>query len=174
METLRALRPDEYREAMSIQLACFSEETCGLAQADMTLDELTAGWTKWMSGAEENDDLRITIGAFDGGRMVAVAAASFAEETGIKGIELNGLWVCASHRGRGLSVVLIDKLLDMFDGCDIEQVIVYNYHCAPSNTYYRHLGFSVLRTETQSIGAVQFAVDIFCASADALRQRSAQ
>lgn len=173
MITIRTLNRDEYRSAMSIRLSCFHEETGGLVDPPCTLDEVTLHWTTWMDAAEQDNDIRITIAAFDDDVMIAVAAASFSEETelGDIGIELNGLWVDSSYRGRGLSIRLISELIALFSDKDIKHVVVYNYRCAPSNKFYPHIGFSLLKSEIQTIDSIDFTVDIFYIKLDDLHLR---
>ena len=85
----------------------------------------------------ENNDIRRLYGAFDKGQMLGVAFASFVEDKDHpeSGFELNGLWVYPQYRGRGVSMMLLTRLLDDFETLGADKVIVYNFHHSSSNAF---------------------------------------
>jgi GNAT superfamily N-acetyltransferase len=121
-----------------------------------------------MLTAEADGDVRLLIGAFENGQMLGVAFASYADADDIasNGIELNGLWVYPQHRGRGVSLMLVTHLLDFFRRAGREQVVIYSFHEAPSNRFYRKFGCRVLRQDEQM--KEKLAVDVFISDIAAL------
>jgi len=114
-----------------------------------------------MNTAEENEDIRLLIGAFENDRMLGVAFGSFAESFDIpeKGIELNGLWVYPEHRNRGISLRMLNYLLDFYLAKGMETIVIYNPHYAPSNQFYQKFGAKVIKQEYQMDG--RLLVDVF-------------
>jgi len=114
MIEIRQLREREWRRAMELKIACWTEELAGKAANNLALAEQLGFWTDWMYGATDNHDIRVTLGAFENGVLLGVTAGSLAETTDIpvNGMELNGLWVNPEHRGRGVSLRLLLYLLD--------------------------------------------------------------
>lgn len=55
--------------------------------------------------------------------------------------------------------MLISKILDYYKKLGRKEIIVYNYHNSPSNSFYRKLGGKVFKTELQMDGKVP--TDIF-------------
>ena len=74
-------------------------------------------------------------------------------------MELNGLWVYQQHRKKGISLMLMYKVLNEFLELGSRKAIVYNFHNSSSNSYYRKLGFKVIDTEYQM--RERIPVDIF-------------
>ena len=161
MIQIRQLTDDDMRQAMELKVLCWEEELAGKAENTISLDEEYAFWIDWIHTGEENNDVRLGLGAFEDGRMLGVAFSSFAEDSDIpeRGVELNGLWVYPEQRGRGISLRLIDSTLDHFLAFGTEEIVIYCHHYAPSNAFYRRFGAQVKRQEYQMDG--KLLVDIF-------------
>nr|WP_291578855.1 GNAT family N-acetyltransferase [Clostridium sp. UBA6640] len=142
---------------------CWTEELAGKAENTLSLSKELDFWVDWMNAAKENNDIRLSIGAFEDDKMLGVAFSSFAESFDIpeKGIELNGLWVYPGQRNRGISLMMIIYTLDFYMTKGMEKIVVYNNHYAPSNQFYRKFGAQVTRQEYQMGG--RMPVDIFLA-----------
>lgn len=161
MITIRELTEQDMQEAMELKVMCWTEELAGIAENTLSVSKELDFWGNWMNSAQEHDDIRLLIGAFEDDKMLGVAFGSFAEEFDIpeKGIELNGLWVYPEHRGRGISLMLIVHLLDFYLGKSMEKIVIYNPHHAPSNRFYHKYGAQVVKKEYQMDG--KLPVDIF-------------
>lgn len=99
----------------------------------------------------------------------SVAFGSFIESKDAPdmGIELNGLWVYPGHRGRGISIIILDRLLSDFYKLGARKMVVYNLHHSSSNSFYRSLGFEVIGIEYQM--KEKLPVDIFACDIDILQ-----
>ena len=98
--------------------------------------------------------------AFENEKLLGAAFGSFAEEEdGEDAMELNGLWVEEAHRGRGISLMLMQTLIRMYRVLEKDQMVAYNHHFAPSNSYYRKLDGEVARQVEQLDG--QLLADVF-------------
>ncbi|MFA9559466.1 GNAT family N-acetyltransferase [Evansella sp. AB-rgal1] len=157
---IRLLKEVDYEQAIDLKISCWDEELAGMAPNDLNREEELQFLKDWVSGATENNDIRVLYGAFDGDTFMGFAGGSIADETdSLHGMELNYLFVPKEYRGRGIALKLIKRLLvDFFQG-DFKEMVVYNHHFAPSNTFYTNLGGKVLRKETQ--GKAQLEVDVF-------------
>ncbi len=133
-----------------------------------------AFWTAWMSAAQQNNDVRILYGAFDGDEMLGVAFGSFVESKDApeSGFELNGLWVYPKHRGKGVSLRLLLALLDDFYRLGAKQIVIYNFHFSSSNSFYRKFGCQVIGTEYQTEDRIP--VDIFSCDIADIKKRIAE
>lgn len=163
MITIRNLTTDDMKEAIQLKVSCWTEELAGKAENTLSYSKELKFWVEWMSSAEENEDVRLLVGAFEEDKMLGVAFASFAETEDIseKGIELNGLWVYPEQRGRGISLKLMDYILDFYKNIDKEKIVIYNHHYCPSNNFYRNFGANVIRQDEQMDG--KLLVDVFLA-----------
>lgn len=161
MITIRELTEADMKEAIELRILCWTEELAGKAENDLLFSEELEFWIQWMNAAEENKDVRLLIGAFENDKMLGVAIGSFAEDYDIqeKGIELNGLWVYPDQRNRGLSLMLLNYLLEFYEKIGMEKMVVYNHHYSPSNTFYIKLGAKVIKQEYQMDDIL--LVDIF-------------
>lgn len=170
---IRKLTHEDMREAVGLRVLCWAEETAGLTKTCPDLEAELAFFTEWMDSADDNDDVRLLLGAFEDNKMLGVVFGSFVKSKSRPqdGIELNGLWVYPDYRGRGLSFALLHELLTEFLRLGATEMIVYNYHFAPSNTFYRHLGCEVVDDEYQT--ADRIPTDIFsgniCTMLDKIR-----
>lgn len=161
MIEIKQLTETDMYKAMYLKVLCWSEELAGRSEATLSFEKELEFWMNWMHTANEHDDIRLLIGAFENGELLGVAFGSLAEIEDIKenGIELNGLWVYPKHRNRGISLMLLVNLLDYFLKLKMKQIIIYNFHYSPSNTFYRKFGSHVLREEVQMKEKVP--VDVF-------------
>jgi len=127
-----------------------------------------------MNTPDESNDLRVFIGAFEANQLLGVAAGSFVEskDSPNAGIELNGLWVYPEHRGKGISLKMILRILDIFMPLGVFRMEVYNPHHAPSNAFYVKFGGRIIRQEYQMDGILP--VDIFEFKLDDFRGRIAK
>ncbi len=169
MITIRNLTANDMKEAIQLKIKCWTEELAGKAENTLAYSKELAFWVDWMSSAEENEDVRLLIGAFEDNKMLGVAFASFAETEDIpeKGIELNGLWVYHEQRGRGVSLKLIVHILNFFKSIDKEKIVIYNHHYASSNQFYRKFGSDVIRQDEQM--GCKLLVDVFVADVDVFK-----
>ena len=163
MIIIRQLKENEWRQAMEIKITCWTEELAGKAENALVFSEELDFWTDWMYTATDNADIRVTLGAFENDEMLGVVAGSIAEITDIpeKGIECNGLWVSPSHRNRGVSLRLLLYMLNYFQNFNMEKIVIYNPHYAPSNHFYRKFGVEKLRQDIQIAAGVEILVDVF-------------
>ncbi len=161
-------------KAMELKVQCWTEELAGHCENTLSVDEEQAFWVKWMDSANENNDIRLLIGAFEQEHMLGAAFASFAETSDIpsRGIELNGLWVHPDHRGRGISLRLVVHVLQFYLALGMERIVVYNHHYAPSNAFYRKFGAQLARQEHQMDG--KLLVDVFMADIRDIKERMEQ
>lgn len=168
MIEIRRLTTDDMQPAIELKALCWPEELAGLSDHPFDFGKELTFWTDWMLTAEADGDVRLLVGAFENGEMLGVAFASHAEVEDIasNGIELNGLWVYPQYRGRGVSLMLVTHLLDFFRCAGREQVVIYSFHDAPSNRFYRKFGCQVLRQDEQM--KERLPVDVFVSDIDAL------
>ena len=163
MIKIRQLTEVDMRQAMELKILCWTEELAGKAENTLSLSKELDFWVDWMNTAKENNDIRLSIGAFEDDKMLGVTFSSFAETFDIpkKGIELNGLWVYPDQRNRGISLMMIIYTLDFYMTKGMEKIVVYNHHHSPSNQFYRKFGAQVARQEYQMGG--RLLIDIFLA-----------
>ncbi len=161
MFVLRRLTESDMYQAVGLKVACWPEELAGLSAEVLDLECEHSFWTEWMNTAPEHNDVRLLYGAFGNGEMLGVAFGSFVEskDSPESGFELNGLWVEPSHRGKGVALSLIDRLLCDFHELGAEKIVIYSFHHSPSNHFYRRLGCEVTATEHQLPETVP--VDVF-------------
>ncbi len=174
MIEIKILNYDDMKEVMELKLLCWPEEIAGLSNIQLSYQEEFAFWTTWMNAEQENHDIRKLYGAFEHGKLLGVAFGSFVESKNVpeEGFELNGLWVYPQHRRKGIALQLILKLLDDFYELEANKIIIYNFHHAPSNQFYRKLGCEVIGTEYQTADKVP--VDIFACDVVLMKQNIMQ
>lgn len=158
---IRQLINEDIPKAMELKILCWTEELAGQAENDLDLKQEVAFWTDWLNTPDENNDIRVFIGAFEGDELLGVGASSFIESKDApqSGIELNGLWVFPKHRGRGISLKMILHILNVFMPLGVTRMEIYNPHHAPSNTFYIKFGGKVIAREYQMNG--RLPIDIF-------------
>lgn len=168
---IRALKKEDAQKAMELKILCWTEVLAGQAENTLELSEQVDFWTNWMNTADEYNDIRLFLGAFEETQLLGVAAGSFMESKDApeNGIELNGLWVFPQYRGRGVSLKLILYIIEYYIPLGVRRMEVYNPHFAPSNMYYRKLGGKVINQEYQMDG--KLLVDIFSFDTANLRER---
>lgn len=151
MIIVKALNVSDMHEVIKLKVLCWPEELAGLSSAVLDFEKEYVFWTTWMNTAKEHNDTRLLYGAFENGELLGSAFGSYAETEDIpkNGIELNGLWVSPNHRGKGISLLLLTKMLDIFSKLGREQLVIYNFHQSSSNSFYRKFGCKVLRKDTQ-------------------------
>lgn len=169
MITVRELKIDELDEAIDLRIQCWDEELAGRAENLLEHEKLRQKMNSWMDSAEANEDIRIWIGAFEDGKMLGAACASFADTYDIdeNGVELNGLWVFPECRENGVASKLILYVLDYFEKLGKNKIVVYNHHFAPSNEFFRKLGMKVIRKDKQLNR--KLTIDVFVADVDIFR-----
>lgn len=161
MIKIRQLTEKDMRQAMELKVLRWDEELAGKAENTLTVSQELGFWIEWMNSSKENNDIRLLIGAFENDVMLGVAFSSFAETYDIpeKGIELNGLWVYPDQRNRGISLMMIDYIIDFYHEMDMKKMVVYNHHYSSSNQFYRKFGGHVVKQEYQMDG--KLLVDVF-------------
>lgn len=170
MLILRELNLEDMEEVIKLKALCWPEELAGLSTNKLNMKLEYSFWTEWMQKADVNNDIRLLYGAFENDVMLGAAVGSFVESKNKPedGMELNGLWVYPKHRNKGISLKLLLKLIEEFSKFGTSKVLVYNFHFAPSNAFYRHLGFNVISMEHQL--KERLPVDIFACRLDALQK----
>ena len=95
MIEIRKLTEADMKQAVELRILCWTEELAGKTENVLSPSEELNLWIEWINAAEENNDIRLLIGAFENDTMLGASFSSFAETFDIpeKGIELNGLWV---------------------------------------------------------------------------------
>lgn len=163
MIEIRKLTEADMQQAAELKVLCWTEELAGKAENTLSVSLELKFWVDWMNTAQEHDDIRLLIGAFENDKMLGAAFGSFAEVFDIpeKGIELNGLWVYPDQRGRGISLMMIISLLDFYLAKSMKKIIVYNHHDSPSNQFYGKFGAKVIKQVYQMNG--KLLVDVFLA-----------
>ena len=174
MIEIRELTEADMKQVVELKILCWTEELAGKAENTLSPSEELDFWVDWMHKGQENDDIRLLIGAFENDIILGVAIASFAEAYDIpnKGIELNGLWVYPDHRNRGISLMMFIHLLNFYIEKGMKEIVIYNHHYAPSNEFYRKFGAEVVRQEYQMDG--RLLVDIFLADILSLKKNIEQ
>ncbi len=161
MLEIRNLTETDMKEAVELRILCWTEELAAKAENNLLPSAELKLWVDWMNSAEENNDIRLLIGAFENGILLGVAFSSFAEayDTPQKGIELNGLWVYPEHRNKGISLKLLKYILDFYTNKDIEKIVIYNHHYSKSNSFYHKFGTKVIKQVHQMDG--KLLIDVF-------------
>jgi GNAT superfamily N-acetyltransferase len=161
MIKIRELTEVDMQQVIELKILCWTEELAGKAENTLSVSQELDFWVDWMHTAEENNDIRLLIGAFENDKMLGVAFGSFAETFDIpeKGIELNGLWVYPDQRNRGNSLMMIIYILDFYLAKSMKNMVIYNPHYAPSNRFYRKFGAQVAKQEYQM--DCRLLVDVF-------------
>ncbi|GAB6109952.1 GNAT family N-acetyltransferase [Fusibacter bizertensis] len=161
MIKIRELTQKDMEQAVQLKILCWTEELAGKAENTLSFSQELEMWVEWMNTANENNDIRLLIGAFENDKMLGVAFGSFAETFDIseKGIELNGLWVYPDKRSRGVSLMLVIYMLDFYLDKGMEKMVIYNHHYSPSNQFYHKFGAQVVKQQHQMNG--KLLVDLF-------------
>lgn len=165
---IRMLSKEEYSQAIDLKIYSFDEEVQGKVPNQMVKEEELDSILEWINSAEKYNDIRLVYGAFDNEKFMGFAGASIAEDSDSQnGMELNYLFVKEEHRGKGISLKLLNKLLSEFVTKGFKELIVYNFNVSPSNKYYRKLGGQV-KKQTRQMGG-KLLVDTFCFDAENLK-----
>lgn len=174
MIEIRELTEMDMKEAIGLRILCWTEELAGKAENTLSVEEELEMWVDWMNTAEENNDIRMLVGAFERERLLGVAFSSFAETFDIpeRGVELNGLWVYPDQRGRGISLIMMVYILDFYLAKGMESIVIYNHHYAPSNQFYHKFGAKVVRQEYQLNGSL--VIDVFLADMEQMKRKMEQ
>lgn len=69
---IRVLNASDLSEAVALKIKSWTEELVGKAENTLILETELAYWLNWMQSAEENQDVRLLLGAFDGRKLVDV------------------------------------------------------------------------------------------------------
>ncbi len=160
MIAIRNLTLSDVRQLIKLKADCWVEELAGMSNEKLDLKEQYEFWSDWMQTADKHNDVRHMYGAFINNELAGAAIGSFVENKDNPEIfELNGLWVFPHFRNLGISLSLFAKIVDDFADLGARKCLLYNFHHAPSNQYYRKLGFKVIDTDIQLKEKVP--VDIF-------------
>lgn len=161
MIKIRELTEDDMQQAIELKVLCWTEELAGKAENTLSVSKELDSWIDWINTAEENNDIRLLIGAFEDEKMLGVAVASFAEVYDIpeKGIELNGLWVYPNQRNKGISLMMLVHILDFYMDKGMENMVIYNHHYSPSNGFYQKFGSQLAKQVHQMDG--KLLIDVF-------------
>ncbi|MBI9011492.1 MAG: GNAT family N-acetyltransferase [Clostridiales bacterium] len=161
MIKIRELMEADMQQAIELKVLCWTEELAGKAENTLSVSKELDSWVDWMNTAKENKDIRLLIGAFEDDKMLAVAFGSFAETDDIpeKGMELNGLWVYPDQRNKGISLKMLDYMIDFYLDKGMEKMVIYNLHHSPSNGFYQNFG-AQLTAQIPQMGG-KLLVDIF-------------
>lgn len=150
----------EYSKAADLRVRCWDEELAGYAPNRLTVEKELDFMVEWEQNAEDYGDVRRLYGAFEEGKFIGFAGGSFAETSDSEaGFELNYLFVEKAYRGKGYSLMLMERLLGEFVEIGKKEMIVYSLRHAPSNGFYRKYGGKRVREEKQ--GQDQLLVDVF-------------
>ncbi|MDF2543001.1 MAG: hypothetical protein K0S47_2719 [Herbinix sp.] len=169
MISIRELKDKDMMQAIQLKLICWPEELAGMSDHELDIEKEYIFWFEWMHNGIENNDVRSLLGAFEGETLIGVVFASFAEkDESDNGIELNGLWVHPETRGRGISLVLMIKILNYYESLGLKEIIIYNLHNSPSNSFYKKFGAAVYKTEFQMKERVP--TDVFKCDIHAMRE----
>lgn len=174
MIEIRQLTEADMQQAIELKILCWTEELAGKAENTLSTSQELDFWIDWINTAQENNDIRLLIGAFEEDKMLGVAFGSFADTFDIpeKGIELNGLWVYPDQRSRGISLMMIIYMLDFYLAKGMETIVVYNHHYAPSNQFYRKFGAQVVKQEYQMDN--RLLIDVFLTDMLLMRRKMEQ
>ncbi len=174
MIKIRQLTEADMNQAIELKVLCWTEELAGKVENALSFSQELDSWIEWMNTAEENNDIRLLIGAFENEKMLGVAFSSIADSFDIpeKGIELNGLWVYPNHRSRGISLLMMIHTLDFYLAKGMETIVIYNHHYAPSNQFYLKFGAQVSKQEYQMDG--RLLVDVFLADMLTMKHKMEQ
>jgi len=150
MIEIRELLPEEMIKAIEIKEICWPEEIHGKSGIQFDREKEYQFWSQWMISSVENNDDRQLYGVFDKDALLAAIFAGFAEVDDSKnGIEINGLWVDPKHRNKGLSLHLLKKVIEYYLDLNKKEIIIYNFHYADSNAFYKKLGATILKQTHQ-------------------------
>lgn len=150
MITVRELLDKDMLQVIQLKALCWPEELAGMSDKKLDVEKEHPFWVNWMHTGVENNDVRTLLGAFENDKLLGVAFASYAEEEDSHcGIELNGLWVYPEIRGRGISLLLMIKILNYYHHLGKKEIVIYNYHHSSSNSFYRKFGATVFKTGFQ-------------------------
>ena len=169
MISIRELTEEDMQQAIELRILSWTEELAGRAENTLSLTSELDFWVNWMNSSEANNDIRLLIGAFEKGQMLGVAFGSFAETHDVleKGVELNGLWVYPQQRNRGISLMLLNYLLNFYLSKGMAHLVIYNHHDAPSNQFYRKFGAEIARQEYQ--GNNSLLIDVFITDIETIK-----
>jgi len=157
---LKQLNAKTLNAAIRLKIECWQEELAGKVIHSLDFEETYAFWHEWMGCGKAHDDVRTLLGYFDDDKLVATIFASFAEtEDHDNAVEINGLFVEKAYRGQNLSLKLLYEVLTNYQQLGKEAVIVYNHKYAPSNSFYKHFGGTIIKEVTQLSGAL--IVEVF-------------
>lgn len=160
MLIIRELLDKDMPQVIQLKALCWPEELAGLSDNKLNIEKEHLFWVDWMHTGVENNDVRILLGAFENDQLLGAAFASYAEEEDSNfGIELNGLWVYPEMRGRGISLMLMTKVLNYYHNLGRKEIVIYNYHHSSSNSFYRKFGATVFKTGVQM--AEKIPTDVF-------------
>lgn len=177
MIEIRTLTDKEMEQAIALKIMCWTEELDGKAENTLIYSKELDFWINWVHSAEENNDVRLCIGAFENEKLLGAAFASYADDIDIPehGIELNGLWVFAEERKRGISLRLLSYVIDFYQEKGKKEMAIYNIHTSDANRFYLKFGAKVKTQMQQLNGAI--LVDVFVVNLETFKtniQRSLQ
>lgn len=162
MIAIRELRDKDILQAVKLKAICWPEELAGVCDNRLDIDEQYSFWADWIHNGIEYNDVRILLGAFENDKMLGAAFASYAEKEDSEcGFELNGLWVHPEERGRGISLMLVTRILKYYKWLGLREIVIFNYHNSSSNSFYRKFGAKVFKTEFEMVEQIPIPTDVF-------------
>jgi len=148
------------KDAIHLKIVSWTEELAGILQNDLDFEEEYSFWLDWMKSEKEHQDIRVLYGLFDNNMLIGAIFTSLAENHDHpNAVEINGLWINYYYRNKGLSKILINHALKVYQHLNKEAVVVYSHHYAPSNKYYLYKGGKVIRQDRQM--DEKLLVDVF-------------
>lgn len=148
---IRDLNLNEFHKAIEIKYNCWIYDYSFFLKVrdDFKLYFLNE-LTEWMTNIV--DDVRVFKGAFIDNVLSGFIGASFAEKEDSKhGVEINYLFVDPSYRNQGISLLLLDDIVNDFSKLGCKDVVIYNFKKSNSNSFYKHLKGKLMRTDIQEI-----------------------
>jgi uncharacterized protein (DUF1800 family) len=79
MIRVRHLTENDMEKVFKIKLSCWTEALARKAENTLAMEKQLIFWANWMHTAQEHQDVRLLLGAFEAEQLLGVAFASFAD-----------------------------------------------------------------------------------------------